>query len=103
MRNAGAALIATSSLLWAVEPAAGQQLDSKATVEVQNNFEDHVEVFIEAGRFDRRLGDVEPLSTAEIPLPEWVVERYDSVELFVVRERTDLGKPVVRGATGRNG
>lgn len=90
MRNAVAALLATSSLLWAVGPIAGQELDSEATLEVQNNFEERVEVFIEAGRFDRRIGDVEPLSTAEIPLPEWVVERHDSVELFVAREGIDL-------------
>lgn len=90
MRNLIAALAVGSSILWGAQPAFGQQEESLATVELQNNFEDRVEVFVENGRFDRRLGEVAPLSTAEFSLPDWIVRRDESVELFVARDGTDL-------------
>jgi hypothetical protein len=66
-------------------PLIGQAARTVPTVEVQNNFDEPVAVFLEHGRFDRRLGTVEARSTAALPLPEWILRGGDLIQLFVVR------------------
>jgi len=79
MRTLIAALAVTSTTLWAAQPSFGQEQEPGATVEVQNNFEDRVEVFVEAGQFDRRLrlGTVAPNSTETLDFPESLVATGD--------------------------
>jgi hypothetical protein len=85
MRNLLGALVVAFTISAAPQPILGQQQQPLATVEVQNNFETRVDVFVESGQFDRRIGSVDALSTAELPLPDWHVRRDEPVQLFVVR------------------
>jgi hypothetical protein len=90
MRNVLGVLAAAAGILVASQPILGQQQQEPlATVEVQNNFETPVDVFVESGRFDRRIGSVEALSTAELPLPDWYVGRGEPIQLFVSRAGVD--------------
>jgi hypothetical protein len=90
IRHLAGILAVASSVLWLSQPILGQEHETGATVEVQNNFETSIDVFVESGRFDRRIGAVEPLSKAELPLPDWYVRRDVPVQLFVVGNGEDL-------------
>jgi aromatic ring-cleaving dioxygenase len=56
--------------------------DSVSTIEVQNNRNVPVTVFLERGDFDVRVGTVGPLQTANLPLEAWMLQN-DAVQLFV--------------------
>jgi hypothetical protein len=85
MRTFLVALALGVSLAAWPRPSLGQAARTVPTVEVQNNFDQPIVVFLEHGRFDRRLGTVEAGSTAALPLPEWLARGSDRIQLFVVR------------------
>ncbi len=58
-----------------------------ALVEVQNNFNQPVTVFMERGQFDRRLGTVAAMTTDSIPLPAWLTDGLEEIALFVVPKK----------------
>ena len=80
------ALMITALLALAATAPLNSQVRSgpqAATVEVQNDRQVAVTVYMEYGRFDRRLGTVPAMSMATLPLPEWVAERHQHIRLFV--------------------
>ena len=73
---AGAACAAPASLL-------AQGANSReATIEVQNDRNVPVTLFIEGGDFDVRVGKVGAMRTATLALPAWAAQRGD-IEMFV--------------------
>jgi len=52
------------------------------SVTVQNDRKVPVEVFMDYGEFDRRLGTVGAMQTATLPLPTWATEGHESIRLF---------------------
>jgi hypothetical protein len=52
------------------------------TVTVQNNRKVPVTIYMEHGAFDRRLGIVPAMQTKTLRLPQWAVERRESIQLF---------------------
>jgi hypothetical protein len=84
MKRLMVALALGASLAGWPRPALGQNVHTVPVAEVQNNFAEPIAVFLEQGRFDRLLGTVDALSTATLPLPDWIV-RGGQVQLFVVR------------------
>lgn len=56
--------------------------DSVSTIEVQNNRNVPVTVFLERGDFDVRIGTVGPLQTADLPIEAWMIGD-GGVQLFV--------------------
>ena len=85
MKRMLVALALGASLAGWAQPSYGQAARTVPTVEVQNNFDQPIVVFLEHGRFDRRLGTVEAGSTAALALPEWLARGGDRIQLFVVR------------------
>jgi aromatic ring-cleaving dioxygenase len=68
--------------------------DSVSTIEVQNDRNVPVTVFLERGDFDVRVGTVGPLQTANLPLDPWMIQ-HDAVQLFVHPEgQQDLASHV---------
>lgn len=55
---------------------------STYVVTVQNDRSVPTTVYLEYGRFDRRLGVVPPMQTAILPLPAWALEGRTSIQLF---------------------
>ncbi|MDB4884230.1 MAG: hypothetical protein JWL95_2996 [Gemmatimonadetes bacterium] len=55
---------------------------STNVVTVQNDRSVPVTVYLEFGRFDRRLGVVPPMQTATLPLPPFVLDGPSSIQLF---------------------
>ena len=58
-------------------------IDTLNAVTVQNQRKVPVTVYLESGRFDRRLGVVPALDVATLPLPGWAVRGQARVQLFV--------------------
>ena len=52
-------------------------------VTVQNNRDEPLTVYLDALPFERRIGEVEPMSTATLSLPKWMV-RGERVKLLLV-------------------
>ena len=75
----------TLLLLSLATPLSAQISDSQdgATVEVQNELEEPVTVFMEYGQFDRRLGTVPAYGVTTLPLPDWAASQQDRISLFV--------------------
>ena len=57
--------------------------DTLNVLTVQNQRKVPVTVYMEYGRFDRRLGVVPPFDVARLPLPEWAVRSRTRIQLFV--------------------
>lgn len=57
-------------------------VDTMSSVTVQNNRKTSVAVYLEYGRFDRRLGIVEPLGMQVLRLPDYALKGRQSVRLF---------------------
>jgi hypothetical protein len=57
--------------------------DTVVTMTVTNDRDVPVTVFMDYGAFDRRLGRVQPRSTATLRLPGWVVRESPEIGLFV--------------------
>lgn len=102
----------TTALVFAlaatVSPGTGQRQaterpvkhDSVSTIEVQNNRNVPVTVFLERGDFDVRVGTVGPLRTANLPLEAWMIQ-HDAVQLFVHPEgQMDLESQVFNVRNG---
>lgn len=72
----------------AVHAQVPQKLPTKSTVDtlnavtVQNNRKTSVAIYLEYGKFDRRLGIVAPLSMATLRLPDFAVQGHEAVRLF---------------------
>lgn len=60
------------------------------SVTVQNDRRVPATVYLESGRFDRRLGVVPALATTTLPLPGWAVNGRTTVRLFAHVESEDL-------------
>lgn len=89
MRNLLVALMVASSVLGTSQRSSGQEVG--ATVEVQNNLEDNIEVYVNYDRFDRRIGTVDALATTELSLPAGIVRGPEQpIQLFVAHDGTDL-------------
>ena len=58
-------------------------IDTMNAVTVQNQRKVPVAVYMEYGQFDRRLGVVQPMDVATLPLPGWAVRGRLKVQLFV--------------------
>lgn len=57
-------------------------VDTVSGLTVQNERNVPVTVFMEYGRFDRRLGVVPPATTGTLPLPGWAVRGHTQIRLF---------------------
>jgi hypothetical protein len=57
------------------------------TVTVQNDRKTPVTIYLEYGVFDRRLGNVPALQTATLPLPSWMVNARERVQLVAEPEK----------------
>lgn len=103
-----AALLATASLATTPHDAGAQEKGGTAqgpapVVQVQNDKNVPVTVFIDRGPFDLRLGVVGAMQTATLKLPGWVVNAGEDVQVFVHPEGgSDLASQkfsLRRGAT----
>ena len=67
-----------------VRAQAGAMRDTTlAYVQVQNNREVPVTVFIDRGEFDVRVGTVQPQQTATLPLPKWITTENSDVRIYL--------------------
>lgn len=90
MRSRMAALALGLATLASVAPAQDTTklpptviADTLNVLTVQNQRNVPVTVYMEYGRFDRRLGEVQPFDVARLPLPEWAVRSRTRIQLFV--------------------
>lgn len=82
-------LVPSGDRLWSSEPAAAKMTAvippnelSATTLTVENERPVSVVMYVDQGDFDVRLGTVAANSTATLTLPQWIVSRRESVEIF---------------------
>lgn len=78
-----AACMSALAALPAIAQAPAGSATARATVQVQNDRNVPITVFIERGDFDVRLGKVAAMRTATLNLPGWVLAGDAKVDLFV--------------------